>query len=156
MTRISVKEIREGICPLCGAEYKYGEREQLDDGGIYQWECPECGASGEEGFSQVFDGIYNVHDADGNLMELVPVKEAPSNAVVLRRYENFKLLWMKDHGHTLTNLLQELENMRQDNPDATIMELFNDWEYGVGFGGDIWPCLHEFLTCEEYLTPGLD
>lgn len=51
MTRFSVKEIREGICPLCGAEYKYGELEQLDDGGIYRWECPECGASGEEGFS---------------------------------------------------------------------------------------------------------
>ena len=51
---------------------------------------------------------------------------------------------------------KELENMRQDNPHASIMELFDEWEYGVGFGADIWPSLHEFLTCEEYLTPGLD
>ena len=156
MTRISVKEIREGICPLCGAEYKYGEREQLDNGGTYHWECPECGATGEEGFTQVFDGIYNVHDADGNLMELVPVNAVPSNAVVLRRYENFKLLWMKDHHHTLANLLQALEEMRQDNPHATIMELFDEWEYGVGFGGDIWPSLHEFLTCKEFMLDDLD
>ena len=156
MTRICVEKIREGICPLCGAEYKYGERDQHDNGGTYEWTCPECGASGEEGFTQVFDGIYNVHDADGNIMELVQVKEVPSNAVVLRRYENFKLIWMKEHGHTLANLLQELENMRQDNPHASIMELFDEWEYGVGFGADIWPSLHEFLTCEEHLTPGLD
>lgn len=156
MIRISVKEIREGICPLCGAKYEYRERDWMDNGGTYQWTCSECGATGEEGFTQVFNGIYNVHDSDGNLMELVPVKEVPSNATVLRRYENFKLLWMKDHRHTLMNLMQELETLRRDNPDASIMELFADWEYGVGFGGDVWPSLHEFLTSEEYMLDGLD
>jgi len=154
MMRISVKEIKEGICPLCGEKYIRGERDYFEY--TRSWECPSCGATGDECFDPVFNGICNVHDSDGNLMELVPVKEAPSNAAVLRRYENFKLLWMKDHGHTLANLLQELEKMRQDNPDATIMELFDDWEFGVGFCSDIWPSLHEFLTSKEFLSDDLD
>lgn len=156
MMRISVKEIKEGICPLCGAKYVYGECDLDDEGGAYQWTCPECGASGEEGFNKVFDGIYNVHDSEGNLMELVPAKEVPSNAVVLRRYENFKLLWMKDHRYTLMNLMQELETLRQDNPDTPIPELFADFEYEVGFGGDIWPSLHEFIIDDEYQIDDLD
>lgn len=58
-----------GVCPICGCGINYGEREQMDDGGVYHWECPGCGATGEEGFNEVFDGNhYNVRDKNGKLI----------------------------------------------------------------------------------------
>ena len=58
---------KQGICPVCGAEIEYHDNIKIDDGGVYEWTCPSCGASGEEGYDEVFDGHhYNVTDADGN------------------------------------------------------------------------------------------
>lgn len=57
----------EGVCPQCGAQLEYGERESVDEGGVYFWQCPKCGATGREGYSEVFDGHhYCVRDKDGN------------------------------------------------------------------------------------------
>ena len=56
----------EGICPICGGELEYGDDEPLDDGGVYDWTCPSCGATEKEGYSKVFDRHYNVWDGDGN------------------------------------------------------------------------------------------
>lgn len=57
---------KAGICPLCGASVEYGEREQMDDGCVYFWTCPNCGATGREGYDEVFDGHhYNVCDKNG-------------------------------------------------------------------------------------------
>ena len=57
----------EGICPVCGSNVTYtGEHEFDDSGGKYGWECPHCGASGEEGYNRAFDRHYNVADKDGN------------------------------------------------------------------------------------------
>lgn len=56
----------KGICPICGGELEYGGDESLDDGGIYDWTCPSCGATGKEGYDKVFDRHYNVRDKDGN------------------------------------------------------------------------------------------
>lgn len=67
MKIVLTKPYAEGICPCCGAEIQYGQRNQMDNGGTIDWECPACGASGEEGFDETFDGMhYNVQDADGN------------------------------------------------------------------------------------------
>lgn len=56
-----------GVCPLCGGSVEYGERESMDEGGVYFWTCPSCGATGMEGYNEVFDGHhYNVRDKDGN------------------------------------------------------------------------------------------
>ena len=58
-----IKE-HEGICPLCGSQIEYnGENIIDDDGGKFPWQCPTCGATGEEGYSRVFDKHYNVHTA---------------------------------------------------------------------------------------------
>ena len=57
---------KSGICPLCGSELEYGEDIPLDDGGVYEWTCPACGATGKEGYDKVFDRHYNVCDGDGN------------------------------------------------------------------------------------------
>lgn len=60
------KRDREGICPVCGAEIEYNDNIQLDDCGVYPWECPSCDARGEEGYVELFDGHhYNVVGADG-------------------------------------------------------------------------------------------
>lgn len=57
----------EGVCPQCGAQVEYGEREAVDEGGAYFWQCPKCGATGREGYNEVFDGHhYCVRDKDGN------------------------------------------------------------------------------------------
>ena len=56
----------EGICPICGGELEYEGDEPQDDGGVYEWTCPSCGATGKEGYNKVFDRHYDVHDGDGN------------------------------------------------------------------------------------------
>ena len=53
----------EGVCPICGGELEYGNDKPLDDGGVYEWTCPDCGAIGKEGYSKVFDRHYDVHEA---------------------------------------------------------------------------------------------
>lgn len=56
----------EGICPICGGKLEYGDDEPLDDGGVYEWTCLHCGATGKEGYDKVFDKHYDVYDKDGN------------------------------------------------------------------------------------------
>ncbi len=47
----------EGICPLCGAEITYSGNNIIDNnGGIFPWECPACGAHGNESYSRKFSG----------------------------------------------------------------------------------------------------
>ncbi len=56
---------KEGICPVCGGELEFGDNKQMDDGGVYDWACPCCGATGQQGYDEVFDGHhYNVRDTD--------------------------------------------------------------------------------------------
>lgn len=76
MKRILDKPYMEGICPCCGSQIEYDRRNHMDNGGTIAWECPNCEASGEEGFDEVFDGMhYSVCDADGNEC----VYEAPAD-----------------------------------------------------------------------------
>lgn len=67
---------------------------------------------------------------------------------VATAYERFKLQWMIDHGFTLKNLLGYLDKSREESPDLTLSEIFDDWEFGYGFDSQIWPCFEEFLDCE--------
>ena len=54
-----------GVCPICGGELEYGSDISLDEGGVYEWTCPDCGAAGKEGYNKVFDQHYDVRDGDG-------------------------------------------------------------------------------------------
>lgn len=65
-------------------------------------------------------------------------------------YEKYCLDWMIAHGHSITELLRELELMRQEDPERGLLSLFEDWEYGYGFSGEVWACYDEFLE-SEYL-----
>lgn len=79
-TKKTVKVVcEEGICPLCGGELEYGFREDMDEGGIQEWTCSECGATGNEGFDRKFDGHhYDVRDADGNPVEIEAPTQEPT------------------------------------------------------------------------------
>lgn len=58
-------------------------------------------------------------------------------------------MWMLDHGFTLSDLMNELENRRTEaEQDIDLRSLFADWEFDCGFGSQIWPCYDEFLDCE--------
>ena len=54
-------------------------------------------------------------------------------------YERFKLEWMLTHGYTLQHLEAELEKLREESPDMSLPDIFADWEFGYGFGSEIWP-----------------
>ncbi len=61
------KTDQESICPVCGAELEeYEAHEILDNGGVIPWECSHCGATGEEGYTRVFDAHYHVCFANGD------------------------------------------------------------------------------------------
>ena len=51
----------EGVCPICGGtDLDYGGDTPADDGGLIDWRCPDCGATGKEGYDKVFDRHYCV------------------------------------------------------------------------------------------------
>lgn len=74
-------------------------------------------------------------------------------------YELFKLQWMINHGHTLSELMQNLDQYNverieefyessddfdQLNLDSSVV--FKEWEQESGFiGGEIYPCFEEWL-----------
>lgn len=63
-------------------------------------------------------------------------------------YERFKLQWMLEHGFTLRDLVEELEKSREETPELPLTAIFSNWEFGFGFGSQIWPCFEEFLDSE--------
>lgn len=50
----------EGICPMCGGTLEYEDDIHTDNGGFFEWKCPNCGATGKEGYDRVFDQHYDV------------------------------------------------------------------------------------------------
>lgn len=56
----------KGVCPRCGGALAYsGDNITDDDGGVFPWRCPFCGATGKEGYTAVFDRHYSVRDENG-------------------------------------------------------------------------------------------
>lgn len=65
--KVSEPADRDGTCPVCGGKIEFTDNIQMDNGGVYLWECSSCGASGKQGYDEVFDGHhYDVRDAEGN------------------------------------------------------------------------------------------
>lgn len=68
-----------------------------------------------------------------------------------REYERYKLYWMLAHGFTLIDLIEQLQLMVDEDLDGSstptsLMSLFDDWEFGFGFDGEIWPCFNEYMN----------
>lgn len=69
-------------------------------------------------------------------------------------YEKFQLQWMIEHGHSLRELMEELQSLQYDDPEDSdristpITELFAEWAADRGFGSEIWPCEEEYESCE--------
>ena len=70
-------------------------------------------------------------------------------------YEKFQLQWMIDHGHSLHELMEELQSLQYEDPEDSdristpITELFAEWEAERGFGSEIWPCEAEYESREK-------
>ena len=66
-------------------------------------------------------------------------------------YEKYKLDWLMKHGYTLTDLMSELESIRDDTDPINLLFVF--WEEEYGFGSEIWVCFDEFID-NEYQDKG--
>jgi hypothetical protein len=65
----------------------------------------------------------------------------------MTNYEKYQLQWMIDHNHSLTELIQELEDyINQDLNDIKInlTKPFKEWETEVGFNSEIYVCEDEY------------
>ncbi len=63
-------------------------------------------------------------------------------------YGLYQLDWMASHGHTLENMINQIEKYDEDS-SCTHSEAFRDWQDEYGFpGGEIWVCKDEFIDCE--------
>ncbi len=67
----------------------------------------------------------------------------------MSEYQKYQLQWMIDHGFSLADLIQELDKLREESdPDESLESIFADWEFGYGFGSEIWACEAEWKECE--------
>ena len=69
----------------------------------------------------------------------------------MKKYEKYQLDWMKEHNHSLAELISELENHLNEFPDAYIggrqvnlVDAFKDWQMDAGFGSEIFVCEKEY------------
>lgn len=66
-------------------------------------------------------------------------------------YQKYKLDWMISHGMTLDDLLQQLNDYRNESDygkEQDFLTLLREWEYERGFGGELYVCFNEFLETE--------
>ena len=70
----------------------------------------------------------------------------------MTNYEQYQLEWMISHGHSLYDLIKELEKVQYDEDGSIIPvpvgELFMRWETDSGFGSEIWACEEEWMESE--------
>ena len=81
-------------------------------------------------------------------------------AEIRRLYERYKLQWMLYHDLGLVDLMACMEVMLREDAEipslrSKFQELFQAWEFGVGFpGGQMWPCYEEYRDSEYASDPG--
>jgi len=69
-------------------------------------------------------------------------------------YQKYQLQWMIDHDCSLDDLIAGMTQYQVDCKEfGRVDEIFNEWVYNVGFGGqygsgEIWACYDEWKDCE--------
>jgi hypothetical protein len=72
----------------------------------------------------------------------------------MTNYEKYQLQWLIDHNHSLTELIQELEDyINQEfwlssDPKINLSKAFKDWELDTGFNSEIYVCEEEYYDTE--------
>ena len=68
-----------------------------------------------------------------------------------KEYELYKLQWMAEHGYTLADLVESLNeyasDIEADGESYAVSDYFDMWEQESGFYGEIWACYDEW--CEN-------
>lgn len=79
-------------------------------------------------------------------------KEKEGDSWERDEYRKYQLRWMAEHGHSLQDLIRELEELRAEDEsvDMPLNLLFEQWEMDRGFGGELWACFQEFVSSELY------
>ena len=69
----------------------------------------------------------------------------------MKDYQKYQLQWMIDHGHSLEELIDELDRCKDDwaENNESITDIFKAWEQNIGFGSEIWACQEEAEDCGE-------
>lgn len=78
---------------------------------------------------------------------VAPAAPEPDNAEMKSMYEKYKLQWMLSHGYTLADLISGMQGQLLDiDPESTLLlnMLFDQWQNGRGFNGEIWPSFEDF------------
>ena len=64
-------------------------------------------------------------------------------------YEKYRLNWMIEHGHTLPQLIRQLNRLQEECEEGTsVEELWEMWEEEYGFDGELWVCYEEWAQAE--------
>lgn len=131
-------------CPKCKtSEYVYVVP-SLKDHTKFQCICNVCGAGESSADSDTEAAAIRFWNES-------VCSQSPEYQELRKKYEQFKLQWMIDHGYTLRDLVEELQTMVDEDLDGSdvptsLQSLFGDWEFGVGFtGGSVWPCFEEWF-----------
>lgn len=68
--------------------------------------------------------------------------------MALSDYERYQLEWMIEHGHSLTELVEDMSELSYDMPNTDIGALFDAWEADCGFGGEVYASESEWREAE--------
>lgn len=63
-------------------------------------------------------------------------------------YAKYQLYWMIEHGHSIKELMQAVNDYDHEYADDTLMDRFEQWDEEEGFKGSLWVCMDEFLGAE--------
>jgi hypothetical protein len=72
----------------------------------------------------------------------------------MTNYEKYQLQWLIDHNHSLTELIQELEDyINQEfwlssDPKINLSKAFKEWEFNTGLNSEIYVCEEEYYDTE--------
>lgn len=66
-------------------------------------------------------------------------------------YENYQLKWMMDHGYSLRDLMQSMDEYYDDKyiVGRTFDDLFTEWKNENGFNQELWSCKEEAINAGE-------